>query len=167
MSQFYCREDGCGNWINGMQVISLSALSSTADGVLVKRHWSTSSAKISLPFSFLHWTRQERKIWKLSQSRLWVLSGRIWSLHRSSGPMMQLWMSWQHFQRKRGLSLSLMSILILQKQNQLFQRCCSTSSTTKDRVQDVPDSLRLLYELHGESGAWKGKSVVWQTYWPV
>ncbi len=36
-----------------------------------------------------------------------------------------------------------------------------------DRVQDVPDSLRLLYELHGESGAWKGKSVVWQTYWPV
>ena len=36
-----------------------------------------------------------------------------------------------------------------------------------DRVQDVPDSLRLLYELHGESGAWQRKSVVWQTYWSV
>lgn len=36
-----------------------------------------------------------------------------------------------------------------------------------DRVQDVPDSLWLLYELHGESGAWQGKSVVWQTYWSV
>ena len=36
-----------------------------------------------------------------------------------------------------------------------------------DRVQDVPDSLRLLYELHGESGAWQGKSAVWQAYWPV
>ena len=25
-----------------------------------------------------------------------------------------------------------------------------------DGVQDVPDSLRFLYELHGESGTWQG-----------
>ena len=38
MSQFYCREDELRKLINGTLVISLSVLSSMADGVLVKLH---------------------------------------------------------------------------------------------------------------------------------
>ena len=38
MSQFYCREDELRKRINDMRAISLSALSFTEDGVLVKQH---------------------------------------------------------------------------------------------------------------------------------
>ena len=39
-------------------------------------------------------------------------------------------MSFEHFQRKNGSSLLLMSTPILQRQSRPFQRCCSISLTT-------------------------------------
>ena len=41
-------------------------------------------------------------------------------------------------------------------QAKYFSDAAAHHRSQMDRVQDVPDSLRLLYELHGESGAWQG-----------
>ena len=91
MSQFYCREDElrklnkryAGDKFECIVIYGRRRVGKTA---LINEFCKD---KPTIFFSALNTTGKEN-LEALSKS---IMSGRIWSLHRSSGPMMQLWMS--------------------------------------------------------------------------
>ena len=93
MSQFYCREDElrklnkryAGDKFECIVIYGRRRVGKTA---LINEFCKD---KPTIFFSALNTTGKEN-LEALSKS-IMSLSGRIWSLHRSSGPMMQLWMS--------------------------------------------------------------------------